>query len=61
LRALQLRLQILLTAILQKAEGVDYFRGKRLAEKFAAWAKEKGISPLPYYYIGNRSRFRRTK
>ncbi len=45
----------------KKADSVNYFRGKRLAEKFAAWAKEKGVSPLPYYYIGNRSRFRHTK
>ncbi len=32
-------------------DGVDYFRGKQLAECLVAWAKEEGIAPLPYYYI----------
>lgn len=33
------------------ADSVDYFRGKKVAEKFVSWAKEKPFSPLPYYYI----------
>ena len=36
----------------KKAEGVDYFRGKKLAENFMVWAKERKISPLPYYCVG---------
>lgn len=35
----------------RKAEGVDYYRGKRFAEKFVAWAKRNNINPLPYYSI----------
>lgn len=34
------------------ANGVDYFRGRRLAERFAVWARDKGISPIPYYDVG---------
>lgn len=32
--------------------GVDYFRGRKIAEKLINWARETGFSPLPYYYIG---------
>ena len=33
-------------------EGVDYFRGRQLAQRFVQWAKSKDITPLPYYFIG---------
>ncbi len=32
-------------------DGVDYFRGKKIAEKLVEWAKAEGIAPLPYYYV----------
>ena len=32
-------------------DGVDYFRGKRIAERLAGWARETGFAPLPYYYV----------
>lgn len=34
------------------ADGVDYFRGRKIAERLVEWAKETGFAPLPYYYIG---------
>lgn len=35
----------------KKAEGVDYYRGKRIAERFVAWANDNRIFPLPFYYV----------
>lgn len=35
----------------KKAEGVDYFRGKKIAEKFIEWGKANNMSHLPHYYI----------
>lgn len=35
----------------KSADGVEYFRGKRLAERFILWAKEEHVTPLPFYYI----------
>ena len=36
----------------KQAAGVDYFRGKRIAERFVAYAKEIGMKPLPNYCVG---------
>lgn len=36
----------------KKADGVEYHRGKRIARKFADWAREKRISPLSCYIVG---------
>lgn len=33
------------------ADGVEYYRGKRIAERFINWGKEKCLKNLPYYYI----------
>lgn len=35
----------------KKADGVEYYRGKRIAERFALWGKERNLKNLPYYYI----------
>ena len=35
----------------KKADGIEYYRGKKIAEKFVRWGKEKGLANLPYYYI----------
>lgn len=35
----------------KKAEGIDYFRGKKLAERFVEWGKMKKLAEIPYYYI----------
>ena len=35
----------------KEAEGIDYYRGKKLAERFIVWAKNKSITPLPFYCI----------
>lgn len=35
----------------KEAEGIDYYRGKKLAERFIVWAKNKNITPLPFYCI----------
>lgn len=35
----------------KKAEGVEYYRGKKIAERLVCWAKEKGLTNLPYYGI----------
>jgi len=32
--------------------GIDYNRGKKFAERFVCWGKEKGLPDLPYYFIG---------
>ncbi len=32
-------------------DGVDYFRGKRIAERLVEWARETGFDPLPFYYV----------
>lgn len=32
-------------------DGVDYFRGKRIAERLVEWARETGFAPLPYYCV----------
>jgi len=34
-----------------KAEGVDYNRGRKLAEKFVRWGKARNLNTLPYYFI----------
>lgn len=36
----------------KKSSGVDYYRGKKLAERFAEWGRTKNMSNLPFYYIG---------
>lgn len=36
----------------KQSQGVDYFRGKRLAERFADWGRNSGLSSLPAYCIG---------
>jgi len=33
-------------------DGIEYERGKKLAERFVRWGKDKGLSELPYYFIG---------
>ena len=33
-------------------DGVDYARGKRLAERFLEWGRAKELQSLPYYFIG---------
>lgn len=33
------------------SDGVDYFRGKQIAQRLVEWARVTGIDPLPYYYI----------
>lgn len=35
----------------KKAEGVEYYRVKKIAERFVHWGKEKSLKYLPYYYI----------
>ena len=35
----------------KKANGVDYYRGFKFAEKFVEWGKNKKLLSLPYYYI----------
>ncbi|MHB1484118.1 MAG: hypothetical protein ACYCYI_05595 [Saccharofermentanales bacterium] len=34
------------------SEGIEYFRGKKLAERFIEWGKSKQLNQLPYYCIG---------
>lgn len=41
----------------KEAEGIDYYRGKKLAERFISWAKNKNITPLPYYCISYCAEF----
>ncbi|MBQ6066047.1 MAG: hypothetical protein IJK89_04420 [Clostridia bacterium] len=36
----------------KQAEGVDYERGKRLAERFFAWGRDKGLPEPPFYNVG---------
>ena len=33
----------------KEAEGIDYYRGKKLAERFIVWAKNKNITPCLLY------------
>lgn len=35
----------------KKAEGVDYYRGKKIAEKFVEWSKAGNFSSTPMYTI----------
>lgn len=35
----------------KKSYGVEYFRGKKLAERFVEWGKSKELTELPYYSI----------
>lgn len=34
----------------KKADGIEYFRGKSIAMRFAEWRKEKGISDFSLSY-----------
>jgi hypothetical protein len=36
----------------KQGNGVDYFRGKKLAERFAEWGRVNNASDLPFYNIG---------
>jgi len=42
----------LLQSCKKAVDGIDYNRGKKFAERFVRWAKEKGLPELPYYFIG---------
>lgn len=35
----------------KKADGIEYYRGEKVAERFVRWGKEKGFTNLPFYYI----------
>ncbi|MBN1777319.1 MAG: hypothetical protein JW811_04275 [Clostridiales bacterium] len=35
----------------KKAEGVDYYRGRKIAERFIRWGKEHNLENLPCYSI----------
>lgn len=37
----------------KKGGGVDYYRGKRIAEKFVEWSKTNSALGTPGYYIGH--------
>lgn len=35
----------------KEANGIEYYRGKKVAERFVQWGKMKELTTLPFYYI----------